>query len=230
MWRRGRHRPTAREAAAPSCGTVGSAGADHGADHAVLEACLHAAPRYYRALVGLADLAHDVERMSKLATTSSRPVVRQNDVLGPPWQEPDWQRLWLATQLNKRPWRSLALVPGGAGMPPRFMEMIAISLSRTGMTHLQQSIHIADATQVGLEDLNDFFAEVSRCTSNRADRVVIALAPLADNVTSVSIAQACDCALLCILRGFTETKRVKQTIAEVGAKRFIGSVMFDATE
>jgi hypothetical protein len=115
-------------------------------------------------------------------------------------------------------------------MPPRFMERIAISLSRTGMSHLQQSIHIADATQVGLEDLNAFFAEVNRCTSNGTDRVLIALAPLADNVTSVSIAQASDCALLCILRGLTETKRARQTINQIGAKRFIGSVMFDAAE
>jgi hypothetical protein len=168
--------------------------------------------------------------MTKLTARSVAPLVRHGHPLGRPWQEPDWQRLWLSTQVEKLPWRTLALVPGGSGMPPRFMERIAISLSRTGMSHLQQSIHIADATQVGLEDLNAFFAEVNRCTSNGTDRVLIALAPLSDNVTSVSIAQASDCALLCILRGLTETKRAKQTIAQIGAKRFIGSVMFDAAE
>jgi hypothetical protein len=147
--------------------------------------------------------------------------------LARPWQEPDWQRLWLATQIEKKPWRSLALVPGGPGMPPGFMEKIAISFSRTGMTHLQRAIHVADATRVGLADLNAFFAEVDRCTKNGTDRVVIALAPVAENVTTVAIAQGADCALLCVFRGLTEMKRVKQTINQIGAKRFVGSVMFD---
>ena len=32
------------------------------------------------------------------------------------WTDPDWQRLWLT--LDHMPWRTLALVPGGAGGPP----------------------------------------------------------------------------------------------------------------
>jgi hypothetical protein len=171
----------------------------------------------------------DVSRMDKLTVSRSSPspAVRRMHQLGRPWQEQDWQRLWLATQVDARPWRSLALVPGGSGMPPNLMEKIAISLSRTGMTHLQRNIHIADATRVRLAELNAFFAEVERCTSNGNDRVVIALAPVTENVTTVSIAQESDCALLCIVRGHTRVKRVKQTIEQIGAKRFIGSVMFD---
>jgi hypothetical protein len=166
--------------------------------------------------------------MDKLTLSrSSSPVVRRTHQLGRPWQEQDWQRLWLATQVEKRPWRSLALVPGGSGMPPNFMEKIAVSLSRTGMTHLQRNIHFADAMRLRLEELNAFFAEIERCTSNGSDRVVIGLAPVSENVTTVSIAQQADCALLCIVRGHTRVKPVKQTIEQIGAKRFIGSVMFD---
>ena len=112
-------------------------------------------------------------------------------------------------------------------MPSRFIERTAISLSYTGMAHLGQSIHIADASRVELADLNDFFDEIRDCTRNGTDRVVIALAPLSENVTSVSIAQQADCALLCILRGSTVMKEAKRTVREVGAKSFLGSVVFD---
>jgi hypothetical protein len=169
------------------------------------------------------------KRMSKPLATyrSHQPVVSRHEVLRRPWHEPDWQRLWLATHVKERSWRSLALVPGGTGMPSRFIERTAISLSRTGMTHLGQSIHVADATRVQLADLTDFLAEVRDCTSNGIDRVVIALAPLSENVTSVSIAQQSDCALLCILRGYTPMRETRRTIREIGSKSFIGSVVFD---
>ena len=165
-----------------------------------------------------------------------KPVLRSSLSLAPqrselvrrPWHEPDWQRLWLATHIEKRQWRSLALVPAGTSLPARFIERTAVSLSRTGMTHLGQAIHVADATRLRLDQLNDFFAEINRCTSNGTDRVVIALAPLLENVTSVSIAQQADCALLCILRGFTAMNHAKRTVREIGAKSFIGSVIFDA--
>jgi hypothetical protein len=165
--------------------------------------------------------------MAKDLARSSSPLVRRHESVRQPWHEPDWQRLWLATHLEKRTWRSLALVPGGTGMPPQFIEKTAISLSRTGMTHLGQSIHVADGTQVGLADLNDFLAAIHHCSTNTTDRVVIALAPLAENLTSASIARQCDCALLCVVRGVTATKQAKQTVSEIGASRFIGSVMFD---
>ena len=168
--------------------------------------------------------------MSKLAATGSSPIVPKQELAPAPWQEPDWQRLWLATHVKERAWRSLALVPGSPGMPMRFIERAAVSLSRTGMTHLGQSIHVADATRVRLADLNYFFAEVKQCTDNGVDRVVIALAPLTENVTSISIAQHADCALLCVLRGHTDLKESKRTVREIGAGCFIGSVMFDGID
>lgn len=165
-----------------------------------------------------------------VVTSTAGPIVSRREIIRRPWHEADWQRLWLAANTEQRRWRSLALVPGSAGMPARFIERTAISLSRTGMTHLGQSIHVADATQVQLADLNDFFAEIEHCTSNGIDRVVIALAPLSENVTSVSIAQHSDCALLCILRGSTQLKDAKRTIHEIGAKLFAGAVVFDGMD
>lgn len=167
-------------------------------------------------------------RMNKPAVIS-RPhhLERRTAAVRRPWQEPDWQRLWLSTHTRDQGWRSLALVPGGAGMPPLLIEKAAIVLSQTGMSHLGQTIQVADATRVKLAQLHEFFAEVSQCTSNGRDRVVIALASLSENVTSVSIAQQSDCALLCLLRGVTTMKEARRTVKEVGPKSFIGSVIFD---
>jgi hypothetical protein len=165
--------------------------------------------------------------MNKPAVSRPQYLERRTAAVQRPWHEPDWQRLWLSTHIKERGWRSLALVPAGAGMPHMFMEKAAIILSQTGMSHLGQTIHVADATRVRLAELNDFFAEVNQCTHNGRDRVIIALAPLSENVTSVSIAQQSDRALLCLLRGVTAVKEARRTAKEVGFKSFIGSVMFD---
>ncbi|HKU42277.1 MAG TPA: hypothetical protein VJR89_29165 [Polyangiales bacterium] len=142
-----------------------------------------------------------------------------------PWQDQDWQKLWLATQEQDRPWRTLALVPAGPGFSNEVMLQLAVTLAHTGMTHLGGAIHVADGTRVRLADLVDFSAEVARCTEHD-DRVLIALCAPTDNVTSVSIAQAADTALLCVLRGEMKTSHTKRTVEEIGASHFIGSALF----
>ena len=161
--------------------------------------------------------------MKSVAITTTNTPRREHAIA--PWQDQDWQRLWLATQEQARPWRSLALLPAGPGFSNETMLQIAVSLSRTGMTHLGGAIHVADATRVRLADLVDFSQEIARCTQH-ADLVLIALSAPIDNVTSVSIAQAADSALLCVLRGETRTAHTKKTIEEVGSAHFLGSAMF----
>jgi hypothetical protein len=165
--------------------------------------------------------------MSKLVVSGGVAVERAPGAASQPWQEPDWQRLWLATHSREREWRSLALLPGSAGLPARFMEKVAVGLSRTGMTHLGHAIHVADATQMRLEELSSFLEEVAHCTAGGERRVVIALSALDENVTSASIAQHVDRVLLCVLRGHTDMTSLHRTVRDVGKERFLGSVMFD---
>lgn len=162
--------------------------------------------------------------MNKSAAITTTTSPRKQHALAP-WQDQDWQRLWLATQEQERPWRSLALLPAGPGFSNETMLQIAVTLSHTGMTHLGGAIHVADGTRVRLADLVDFSQEIARCTQHN-DMVLIALSAANDNVTSVSIAQAADCALLCVLRGEMRTTHAKKTIEEVGSAHFIGSAMF----
>jgi hypothetical protein len=162
--------------------------------------------------------------MTKSAAITTTNTPRKEHALAP-WQDQDWQRLWLATQEQERPWNSLALLPAGPGFSNETMLQIAVTLSHTGMTHLGGAIHVADGTRVRLADLVDFSQEIERCTQHN-DLVLIALSAPNDNVTSVSIAQAADCALLCVLRGEMRTAHAKKTIEDIGSSHFIGSAMF----
>jgi len=141
------------------------------------------------------------------------------------WRDPEWQRLWLAMQV--RPWRSLAIVPAGAGVPADFSLRIAVALARTGMVHLGGPVQVADATKVPLAYLAPFLEQVRRCTED-GDRILVAVAPTNENPITVSVAQAVDAALLCILMEQTETAHAKKTVALIGASRFVGSAVLRA--
>ena len=139
-----------------------------------------------------------------------------------PWQDPQWQQLWLS--IESRPWRSLALVPAGQGGPVDLTVGLAVTLSRTGMVHIGTAIQVADATRVPLNQLSAFLEEVRRCTSTGA-RLLVALPPAHAGPIMASIAQALDAAILCVLLEEMASADARRTLKLVGASRFLGSVM-----
>ena len=143
-----------------------------------------------------------------------------------PWRDPDWQRLWLALQAS--PWKSLALVSAAAGAPGDFTLRIAVTLARTGMVHLGRSVQVADATRVPLASLAQFMEEVRRCIKDD-DLIIIALSTTADSPITVSIAQAVDGVVLCVLLDSMASSQAKKTVNQIGASRFIGSAIFHSS-
>lgn len=139
------------------------------------------------------------------------------------WRDPEWQRLWLS--LQGKSWRSLAIVPAAKGAPKDFSLRIAVILSRTGMVHLGRPIQVADATNVPLGYLAQLLDEISRCTKD-GDLILVALAPIAGSPLTPSIAQAADASLLCVMLERMKTAEMKKTVAQIGANRFVGSVIF----
>jgi hypothetical protein len=139
------------------------------------------------------------------------------------WRDPEWQRLWLAVEA--RPWRSLALVPAGAGAAADFTLTVAVALSRTGMVHLGSPIQVADATRVPLNQLHGFLDEVRSCTS-MGGRLLVALPPTGPSPITESIVQATDAAVLCVLLNSMTTSQAKRTLKLLGASRFLGSAIF----
>jgi len=143
------------------------------------------------------------------------------------WRRADWQRLWLAMQAQKRAWRTLALVPAGAGATPGLMQHVATTLAHTGMAHLGAPIHVADATEIQLEQLVQFTDELQRYTEG-AGQILVALPALNESVTALSLAQSSDCALLCVVLDRMAVAQARETVSRIGAKRFIGSAVFRA--
>lgn len=162
----------------------------------------------------------DAAAMTKLNVTSQQALTQYE-----PWRTPDWQRLWLAAQVPGKAWRSLALVPAGPGAAPEISLQIAVTLAHTGMVHLGVPIHVADGTRVSLAELVPFSEEIERYTAG-TELILIALSAVSDNVTSVSLAQAADRSLLCVLLGQMSIADSKQTLLRIGRDRFLGSVVF----
>ncbi len=149
--------------------------------------------------------------------------ITRHGEFGEPWQDSEWQRLWLAVEPH--PWRSLALVPAGDGGPRDFALLVAVTLSRTGMVHMGSPLQVADATNVTLGQLAAFMKEVGRCTAN-GQRLLIALPSVNKSAITATIAQAADAAVLCVLAEEMTSNQAKETIKLVGRPRFIGSAIF----
>jgi hypothetical protein len=141
------------------------------------------------------------------------------------WTDPDWQRLWLT--LDRMPWRTLALIPAGAGAEADFSLTLAIVLSRTGMSHVGAPILVADGRQVPLNQLTGFLAEVRECRQG-GERVIIALSPAGENPTTVAMAKEADGAVLCVMIGAMRSSDAKRTVQLIGASKFLGSIIIHA--
>lgn len=143
------------------------------------------------------------------------------------WADPDWQRFWLT--IDRLPWRALAFIPAGEGGPPDFTLSLAVNLSRTGVTHLGGPVLVADGTQVPLNQLTGFLADVKSCV-DAGQRVLVALSPAASNPTTPAIAKAADGVVLCVLLGRMRSGEAKHTVKAIGSSKFVGSVIIRPEE
>jgi hypothetical protein len=154
---------------------------------------------------------------------SEGPLARAGAARVEPWRNEEWQKLWLATQ--GRGWRSLAVVPAGPGAPPDFTVVVANTLARTGMSHLNAPFHVADATRLPLAHLVSFAEELKHYTKE-GEFVLVALAAATVNPITISLAQSADAALLCVLMEEMSSSDAKKTVNRIGPARFIGSAVF----
>jgi hypothetical protein len=106
---------------------------------------------------------------------------------------------------------------------------VASTLARTGMVHLGTPIHVADATRITLAELVDFRDEVERYTRQDA-MILLALPALTENVTSLSLAQFTDLAMLLVLLNHMSIVDGKKTVERIGAGRFLGSAILRLPE
>jgi hypothetical protein len=139
-----------------------------------------------------------------------------------PWRNVDLQRLWLSIQA--KPWSTLALVPASRGAAPDFTLRLAVTLARTGNTHLRSPVHVADGTAVELSKVVEFTEEIKRYRVG-GDRILIAVAPVEDDPVAETLTQAADRLLLCVLFESMTFSESRRTVKKIGKDRFIGSTI-----
>jgi hypothetical protein len=149
--------------------------------------------------------------------TSQHPLVRTTRPSAP--GDSAWQKIWLAAQL--RDWKSLAIVPGDKGAS---VVAVAQALVEMGWQHRGLPIGLADLRHVPLSHVDAATTQIRTHVKN-GDRVLIALGSVFENPTTVALAQAADCAILCVTLGVTGIASAEQTIAEIGRERFLGSLV-----
>jgi len=141
------------------------------------------------------------------------------------WMATDWQRLWRSISSKQRDWQSMAVIPGGPGASPDTCLQIAVALAHTGTAHLRTPVHVANATQIAPPELAQF-SEDLRQHLGSSEKMVVALCSLRENQTSLALAKAADCALLCVLLGEMSSPDARSTVSQVGPAHFIGSAVF----
>src|SRR2546423_13169184 len=135
------------------------------------------------------------------------------------WNDPKWQKIWLAIQAKE--WRSLAIVPGSHGVSTLELAQILVDV---GWQHRGLPIGLADLRNITLPYIDTVIDEVRNHVYN-GERVLIALRSVFENPATVPIAQWADGALLCVSLGNTKITGAEQTLDQVGKDRFLGSVI-----
>jgi hypothetical protein len=88
-----------------------------------------------------------------------------------------------------------------------------------------ESIHVADLRRLRLKHV-DAFLEAIRWDSDQGKRIIFATTSASANLSTVPLARAADCAILCVALGATSLRSVREVIDQIGRTHFLGSLLF----
>ncbi|NOU29790.1 MAG: hypothetical protein HOO96_17945 [Polyangiaceae bacterium] len=131
---------------------------------------------------------------------------------------PTLQRIWVRSQMNA--WTTMAIIGSSDKMPEGTMN-VARGLARVA-AESGGALGLIDGRALELKHLAQVQA---RLRSTVARQTVVVLPLPRDNPVTVSVAQACDAAIMCVILGETSRIVAAQTIEQVGRDRFLGSVI-----
>jgi hypothetical protein len=135
------------------------------------------------------------------------------------WEDVRLQKLWLA--LQRRPWRTLAVLPGSE--PEETME-IAEVLGQIAWCYRGEPTNVLDLRDVSLR-LAEYQAQDAQAQADSGVRVLFGLRSITENPASAIIARASDAAVLCVQLGKTDRRAAMQTIEDVGREKLLGTVL-----
>jgi hypothetical protein len=156
--------------------------------------------------------AEERERSNALAVpVSSRPGTLADDVR--------LQELWLS--LQKRPWRSLAVMGASKGVDSL---AAANRLAKIAWWYTGTPTCVFDMRDLSLRLLEHQLRDMAAQLQG-GERIFIALRSTNENPTAAPLAQAADAAVLCIELGKTDMRTARRTLDAVGRDRFIGTLL-----
>ena len=130
-----------------------------------------------------------------------------------------YQQLWIA--LEKRPWRSLALLAGSKGVATLD---VADLLAKIAWWYSGEPTSVFDLRDLSVRLVDHQLRELKQQLA-AGDRVFVSLRSTLENPSSVRVAQACDAVALLVAMGETDVKSAEATINAVGRERFLGSIL-----
>ncbi len=145
-------------------------------------------------------------------------------VVAPPQRSPladdvRMQHLWLG--LEKRPWRSLAVVSASKGVATL---SAANSLAKIAWWYTGVPTCVFDMRDLSLRLLEHQLRDMAS-QLHGGERIFIALRSTSENPTAVPLAQAADAAVLCVELGKTDMKAAERTLDAVGRQKFLGTIL-----
>jgi hypothetical protein len=140
--------------------------------------------------------------------------------------------LWFAVQT--RPWCSLAVLPAGPGESAL---SVANALYDVGALVSGGPMRLLDARAVTLASSASFIVNMSSLVSapgerrnGGAQRAVVVLASVIDQMAGVPIVLSADAAILTVTLGKTTLDSARRTLELVGAERVLGCILVPPEE
>jgi hypothetical protein len=133
------------------------------------------------------------------------------------------QKLWLA--LQRRPWRSLAVLAASPSIgDPIDTLWVAELIAKLVWWYRGDPSTVFDLRDLTLR-LVDYQLQVVAAQATQQTCAIMALRSTFENPTAIPLAHSVHAAVLCVELGKTDLKAAQQTIAEVGADRVLGSIV-----
>lgn len=122
-------------------------------------------------------------------------------------------------KLARHPWKTLLLVPTpGADVAQLARDVVGVA-ARSGA-----AVQLLDARRGSVEELAGH-TDALRTSAREGLRSIVLVDAPTDGPGALALETVSDAAVLCVTRGVARMDEAKQTVAAVGANRFIGSLL-----
>ena len=137
-----------------------------------------------------------------------------------PDQEVDLQNLWLALE-KKKTWRVLAVVPATRQIASLD---IASAIAEVAWQYRGEPTVVLDLREITMRLVDYHRKEIDEHVK-KGENVIVALASIDKNPTTIALAKNADTSILVVRLGETSVKAASKTVEEIGRDKFAGTII-----